>query len=88
MSTTGKSTAQTGNGFSLEFRGLENTYLSPSLSLSLTNLTAIFSVKQGKIYYWLVTDLTKYRGEVSVFFAKSNTSFVCEIKYEFRFDNR
>ncbi|KYM99756.1 hypothetical protein ALC62_09374 [Cyphomyrmex costatus] len=74
--TTGKSTAQTGNGFSLEFRGLENTYL--------TNLTAIFSVKQGKIHCWVVADLTKYCREILFplpFDCKKKT------KYEFRLDN-
>lgn len=95
MSTTGKSIAQTGNGFSLEFRGLENTYLSPSLptsfslshlllspyvSLSLTNLTAIFFVKQGKKHCRLVADLTKYRGKIVFFLVDYKT------KYEFRLD--
>lgn len=42
--------AQTGNGFSLEFRGLESTHL--------TDLTAIFPVKQGKIHCRLVADPT------------------------------
>lgn len=57
--TTRKSNAQTGNGFSLEFRGLESTHL--------TDLTAIFLVKQGKIHCRLVADPTKHR-RYSVFF--------------------
>lgn len=39
---TRKSSAQTANGFSLEFRGLESTHL--------TELTMIFLIKQGKIH--------------------------------------
>jgi len=59
-----ESTTQTGIGFSLEFCGLENTYLFPFLFFSKRPITAIFSVKGGKIHCWLTADLTKYCGEI------------------------